>query len=69
MRRDKMLGLAIGEKIAIVGACALAIIVFLGMAILAFKLKNQKVIFWLALGTAICFAIMAILYAQHFFFQ
>lgn len=65
-----MLELAIWEKIAIVGACTLAIIVFLSMAISAFKLKNQKVIFWFALGTAICFAIMAILYAWHFgFFQ
>lgn len=63
-----MLELAIWEKIAIVGVCVLAIIVFLSMAISAFKLKNQKVIFWLALGIAICFAIVAILYARHFGF-
>ena len=65
-----MLELDTWEEIALVGACALATITFLIMTISAFKLKNQKVIFWFALGTAICFAIVAILYARHFgFFQ
>lgn len=70
MRRDKMLELAIWEEIAIVGVLALATITFLIIATSALKLKNQKVIFCLALGTAICNAILAILYARHFgFFQ
>lgn len=65
-----MLELAIWEEIAIVGVFALATITLLIIATSAFKLKNQKVIFGLALGTAICFAIMTILYAWHFgFFQ
>jgi len=65
-----MLELAIWEKIAIEGGCALAVIVLLSIAIQAFKLKNQMVIFWLTLGSAICVAIVALLYAWHFgFFQ
>lgn len=65
-----MLELAIGEEIAHVGVCALGTIIFLIMVTSAFKLKNQKVIFWFALGNAFCFAIVAILYARYFgFFQ
>ncbi|MBO5413306.1 MAG: hypothetical protein J6A29_03255 [Clostridia bacterium] len=65
-----MLELAIWEEIAIVGVFALATITLLIIATSAFKLKNQKVIFGLALGIAFCFAIIAILFARDFgFFQ
>jgi len=65
-----MLELDTWEEIALIGVCAIAAIIFLIMAVSAFKLKNQKVIFWLALGIAFCFAVLAILCAwKYVFFQ